>query len=70
MLFKRKTVKTYDPQLQKPVLHKSICTGETTAGFKDLAGGAYHDVMLIRSAEDLKEFMDTYGLTENPETEY
>ena len=40
---------SYDREKQKPVLRKSICTGETTAGFQDLGTGAYHDVMLIRS---------------------
>ena len=70
MAFWKKQVKTYDSSVYKPMLHKSICTGETTAGFKELAGGAYHEVMLIRSDADLKEFMDTYGLQEKPETEY
>ncbi len=60
----------YDSTVQKPMLHKSICTGETTAGFRDLAGGAFHDVMLVRDEEDLKEFMEMYGITERPETEY
>lgn len=72
MLFGRKKTirKTYDSETQKPVLHKSICTGETTAGFKDIRTGAYHDVMLIRGEADLREFMETYGIAEKPETEY
>ena len=71
MLFKRKApAKSYDPAVQKPVLHKSICTGETTAGFKDLATGKFVDVMLVRDEKDLREFMETYGITERPETEY
>ena len=61
---------SYDPGTQKPVLRKSICTGETTAGFMDLEGGAYHDVMLIAGDADLKKFMEMYGLTEVPETTY
>ena len=67
---KKKTVLGYDREAQKPVLHRSICTGETTAGFKDLRSGAYHDVMLIRSEADLQEFMEMYGITETPGTEY
>lgn len=67
---KKQQVLTWDPALQKPILHKSICSGETAAGFKDLNGGAFHEVMLIRGSEDLKEFMEMYGLTETPETEY
>ena len=71
MLFRKKTaVKSYDPAAQKPMLHKSICTGETTAGFKDLATGKFVDVMLVRDEKDLREFMETYGITERPETEY
>ena len=71
MLFRKKTaVKSYDPAVQKPMLHKSICTGETTAGFKDLATGKFVDVMLVRDEKDLREFMETYGITERPETEY
>ncbi|MBR1707830.1 MAG: aspartate dehydrogenase [Clostridia bacterium] len=71
MLFRKKnTVIPYDPAAQKPILRKSICTGETTAGFKDIKTGVYTDVMLIRDTRDLQEFMDTYGITSKPETEY
>ena len=58
------------PETQKPVLRKSICTGETTAGFKDLDTGKYLEVMLIRGEKDLEQFMSEYGLEEKPETEY
>ena len=68
-----KNVKTkipFDPAVQKPILMKSICTGETTAGFKDLATGKYTDVMLIRDAKDLDEFRGFYGITGEIDTEY
>ena len=58
------------PENQKPILHKSICTGETTAGFKDPGTGKYTEMMLIRNEKDLKQFMKEYGITERPETEY
>ncbi len=58
------------PDTKKPMLRKSICTGETTAGFRDLATGKYTEVMLIRDEKDLQQFMKEYGLTERPETEY
>ena len=58
------------PDTKRPVLHKSICTGETTAGFKDLTTGKYTEVMLIREEKDLKKFMSEYGIKEKPETEY
>ena len=67
---KKQPAVTWDPALQKPVLHRSICSGETAAGFKDLSSGTIHEVMLIRNDRDLQEFMDTYGLTETPETVY
>ncbi len=60
----------YDVETQTPILRKSICTGETTAGFKDRKTGKYTEIMLIRSARDLSEFMETYGVTETPKTEY
>ena len=70
-LFHRKEkAQAYDPSVRQPVLHKSICTGETTAGFKDLATGKYTEMMLIRTQEDLKAFMDAYGIREIPPTEY
>ncbi len=69
---KRKEAMTVHPipDGKKPVLHKSICTGETTAGFKDLETGKYTEVMLIREEKDLNRFMSEYGITEKPETEY
>ena len=65
-----RTARQTVPDNQKPVLHKSICTGETTAGFKDLNTGKYTDIMLIRNEKDLKEFMETYGIERTPDTEY
>lgn len=58
------------PESSRPVLRKSICTGETTAGFKDVNTGKYTEVMLIRGEGDLEKFMSEYGLEERPETEY
>lgn len=67
---KKEMQKRYDPNEVVPVLHKSICTGETTAGFRSLHGGGYHEAMLIRSERDLKRFMDEYGVDDVPKTEY
>ena len=61
---KKKVKKDYDRQNQKPVLHCSICTGETVAGFKDLRTGKFEEVMLIRGAGDLAEFKEMYGIEE------
>lgn len=61
---KKKVKKDYDRQNRKPVLHCSICTGETVAGFKDLRTGKFEEVMLIRGAGDLAEFKEMYGIEE------
>ena len=65
-MFGRKKVKKedYDREHLIPVLHCSICTGETAAGFKDIRTGKFTEVMLIRNDKDLREFKDRYGLEE------
>lgn len=67
---KNRNAPTYDAETQMPVLHRSICTGETTAGFKDRESGHYHEVMLIRTPRDLDAFMKQYGLKDVPKTIY
>ncbi len=63
MFFIKKTVKkTYDKDNKRPVIKASICNGEQVAGFLDIHTGAFEEVMLIRSREDLSEFMSTYGI--------
>ena len=59
-------LKTYDPNHQKPVLKTSICTGEQSAGFKDIRTGKFEEVMLIKSGKDLEAFQKMYGLSEVP----
>lgn len=58
----RKPEKTYDKENQEPVLRCSICTGEKTAGFRDLKSGKFTEVTLIRTDEELLGFMEEYGL--------
>ena len=62
--------KTYDPALKRPALRCSICTGGQVAGFKDLSGGEFEEVMLIRNESDLQDFREQYGITENIEKIY
>ena len=71
-MFGKRKPKTpgYDAAAVKPVLVKSICTGETTAGFMDLSTGKVHEVMLIQNRRDLQSFMDSYGIETVPETIY
>lgn len=63
---KEKTQSTlsFDPEIQKPVLRCSICTGEQVAGFKNLNTGKFEEVMLIRNEKDLTEFMSQCGISE------
>lgn len=64
---KKKTEETdmkFDSAKQKEVLRCSICTGEQVAGFKDNITGHFEEIMLIRNAADLEQFMRQYGITE------
>lgn len=65
MLFRKKPKKcTYDRENLKPVIRSSICTGEQVAGFKHIHTGSFSEVMLIRNAADLREFLELYDLSE------
>ena len=66
----KKEVLTYDHETLVPVIRKSICTGEESAGFKNIKNGTFREVMLIRNRDDLREFMELYGIEETPETIY
>ena len=59
---KSRSVTPYDRAKKVPTIRSSICTGEQTAGFKDLASGKFHEVMLIRDEADLKEFLAQYQI--------
>lgn len=65
MFFKKKqTIKDYDRQNLKPVIRCSICTGEQTAGFQNIHTGRFTEISLIRSEQDLENFMNSYGIEE------
>lgn len=55
---------TFDPERQRAVLRCSICTGEQVAGFQDVQGGKFEEVMLIRDQADLRHFKEIYGIEE------
>ena len=59
----------FDPEKQAAVIRSSICTGEKVAGFKDLEGGRFTEVMLIRSRQDEERFKEIFSL-ETVKTEY
>lgn len=60
----------YDAQRLEPVIRQSICTGEKTAGFRDLETGRFLEVMLIRTQKDLDEFRAQYGISDPIKTIY
>lgn len=65
MFFKKKqTIKDYDRQNLKPVIRCSICTSEQTAGFQNIHTGRFTEISLIRSEQDLENFMNSYGIEE------
>lgn len=55
---------SYNPETHRPVLRCSICTGEQVAGFKDIRTGKFEEVTLIRNNQELREFMEMYGISE------
>ena len=63
-IFRRKVKKlAYDRENLKPVILASICTGEQTAGFRNIHTGKFSEVMLIRYDSDLEEFMEMYDIS-------
>lgn len=63
--------KSYDRENLRPVIRASICTGEQTAGFKDIRTGKFTEVMLIGTDADLEEFLEIYDIRkEEVKTEY
>lgn len=52
----------YNKEGKRPVIRASICTGEKTAGFKDMKTGQIEELMLITGKKDLERFMKLYGV--------
>jgi len=63
-LFKKRTpeLPAFPPEEYEPVLRCSICTGEQVACMRRRESGRLHEIMLIRSPEDLEEFCRSYGV--------
>jgi len=55
----------FDKEGKVPVIRSSICTGEQVAGFKDPRTGKFHELLLIRSREDLDAFLSQYQVDED-----
>ena len=46
----------------EPVIRCSICTGEQVSCMRSRSTGKLHEVMFLRSPEDLDEFCRQYGV--------
>ena len=51
----------FDPAEFEPVIRASICTGERVACMRERATGKLHELMLIRTEEDVAAFCRRYG---------
>ena len=56
----------YNPEEVYPAIRCSICNGEQVAGLKNRKTGAFEEVMLIRSAQDLEVFQQMAGTADIP----
>ena len=46
------------------MIRTSICAGEQVAGFRNIQTGKFSECLLIRDGGDLKEFIETYDISE------
>lgn len=61
----------FDRRLFEPVIRASICTGERVACMRNRESGRLHELMLIRTEEDLDRFCRETGTEkENIKTVY
>lgn len=59
---KKQEIRNFDRENCRPVIRASICTGEQTAGFKNIHTGRFEEVMLIRNHGDLERFLALYQI--------
>ena len=56
----------YDRASEEPALRCSICTGERTAGFRNIRRGRFREYSLIRNDRELREFLTGCGVDDCP----
>ena len=65
-MFRKKSRKlSFDRTLFRPVIRKSICTGEETFGFVRRADGSFMDICLLGDMDARKEILSEYGIAED-----
>lgn len=52
----------FDREKEEAVVHKSICTGETTVGFVDRSSGKYRDVKKVSTSTEIEAFCRAVGV--------
>lgn len=62
--------KTYDKDNYRPVIRKSICTGEAVIGFENKKTKEFIEMLLIRNNKDLEKFKREYNIEEEIKTIY
>jgi hypothetical protein len=67
---KKQEKKTYDAENCRPAVRISICTGEKTAGFRNIHNGHFEEAMLITGEKDMEEFREQYGIEGEIESFY
>ena len=60
-LFRKTERIEYDPQTQEPVIQKSICTGEMTAGLVDRKTGRFTALMRLDGPKEQAAFCRAVG---------
>ncbi|MCR5060261.1 MAG: aspartate dehydrogenase [Saccharofermentans sp.] len=53
---------SYDKTREEPVIHRSICTGETTVGFVDVSTRKFRDIRRVDSEKDIATFCRETGI--------
>ncbi|HUM85285.1 MAG TPA: aspartate dehydrogenase [Lachnospiraceae bacterium] len=54
----------YDPEKYQPVIKASICFGEKVAGFRERSTGEIHEIMAVKTPDDMQLFLKEFGLSE------
>ena len=54
---KKSDRKEFDREKMIPAVRSSICTGEKVAGFRNKQTGKFEEVMMIRTEQELQEFI-------------
>lgn len=65
LLKKKKEILTYDKEKEIPIMKCSICNGESVIGFRNKETGKFHEIMAIKTEEDMLSFLSSYGLKES-----